>query len=465
LQKGRLLIIDDERFITSSIIQYLGKEGYEVLNSETGEDGLELFKSESPDIVLLDIQLPGIDGIKTLELLKGINKDVIVIMITAYGDIETAVSAIKLGAYDFVEKPFELGKLSILIKKALETAHLKKEVHFLREEQYEKYSFDRIIGVSSIHKEVMQLAKKIAESDANINLIQGESGTGKSLLARAIHYSSSRTNKPFVEVTCTAIPETLIESELFGYEKGAFTDAKTSKKGLFELADGGTIYLDEIGDMKHSTQAKFLKVVEEKIFRRLGSLKNLKVDVRIIATTNKKLKEEVQNRNFREDLYYRLNVIPIELPPLRKRPEDIMPIALNFLNILRKEFKKEITGISKEAEDLLVHYDWPGNIRELKNVIERVFILEKQGLILPEHLPLELNRKLSTLTPETLAAQGAQFDLPHKGISIIEVEKDFIIQALEITNGNQTKAAKLLNISRDALRYRLQKFGLLENSK
>jgi DNA-binding NtrC family response regulator len=465
LQKGRILIIDDEKFITSSIIQHLGKEGHEVLNAETGEDGLELFKSESPDIVLLDIQLPGIDGIKTLELLKDINKDVIVIMITAYGDIETAVSAIKLGAYDFVEKPFELDKLSILIKKALETAHLKKEVHFLREEQYEKYSFDRIIGVSAVHKEVLQLAKKIAESDANINLIQGESGTGKSLLARAIHYGSSRTNKPFVEVTCTAIPETLIESELFGYEKGAFTDAKTSKKGLFELADGGTIYLDEIGDMKPSTQAKFLKVIEDKTFRRLGSLKDLKVDVRIIATTNRKLKEEVRNKNFREDLYYRLNVIPIELPPLRKRLEDIMPVALHFLNILRKEFKKEITGISKEAEDLLVHYNWPGNVRELRNVIERVFILEKQGLILPQHLPLELNSTLSTPDPETLAAQGSQFDLPLKGISIEEVEKDFITQALQITNGNQTKAAKLLNISRDALRYRLQKFGLFENSK
>jgi DNA-binding NtrC family response regulator len=269
------------------------------INAESGEEGIEVFKAEVPDIVLLDIHLPGIDGIKTLETLKGLNKDILAIMITAYGDIETAVSSIKLGAYDFVEKPFDLDKLSILIKKALETVDLKKEVLYLREEQYDRYSFDKIIGASPIHKNVLALATKIAESDANVNLIQGESGTGKSLLARAIHYHSSRARRPFVEVTCTAIPETLIESELFGYEKGAFTDAKTSKKGLFELADGGTIYLDEIGDMKASTQAKFLKVIEEKTFRRLGSLKDLTVDIRIIATTNRNLKEEVKIKNFR----------------------------------------------------------------------------------------------------------------------------------------------------------------------
>ena len=462
--KGKILVIDDEQFITSSIVQHLGKEGYEVFSSGSGEDGIEVFKTEVPDIVLLDMHLPGIDGIKTLEILKNLNKDIIAIMITAYGDIVTAVSAIKLGAYDFMEKPFELDKLSILIRKAYETVDLKKEVQYLREEQYEKYSFDKIIGMSTAHKSVLALARKISESDATVSLIQGESGTGKSLLSRAIHYHSSRANKPFVEVTCTAIPETLIESELFGYEKGAFTDAKTSKKGLFEMADGGTIYLDEIGDMQPSTQAKFLKVVEEKTFRRLGSLKDMKVDVRIIATTNKNLKEEVKNRNFREDLYYRLNVIPIEIPPLRENPEDIMPIAVYFLNSLKKEFKKDISGISKEAEAMLVSYKWPGNIRELRNVIERVFILEKEGPVLPEHLPLELSKpyiEIHHLQPEK-ADDRFMFSLPRKGVSIEEVEKNFIIQALEISSGNQTKAAKLLNLSRDALRYRLQKFGLFK---
>jgi DNA-binding NtrC family response regulator len=460
--KGKILIIDDEKFITSSIIQHLGKEGYDVINAESGEEGIEVFKAEVPDIVLLDIHLPGIDGIKTLETLKGLNKDILAIMITAYGDIETAVSSIKLGAYDFVEKPFDLDKLSILIKKALETVDLKKEVLYLREEQYDRYSFDKIIGASPIHKNVLALATKIAESDANVNLIQGESGTGKSLLARAIHYHSSRARRPFVEVTCTAIPETLIESELFGYEKGAFTDAKTSKKGLFELADGGTIYLDEIGDMKASTQAKFLKVIEEKTFRRLGSLKDLTVDIRIIATTNRNLKEEVKIKNFREDLYYRLNVIPIELPPLRQRREDIIPIAMFFLNSLRKEFKKDITGISKEAETMLINYSWPGNIRELKNVIERVFILEKEGIILPEHLPIEVSRNFIETQPKNKVEDQSQFRLPSEGVSIEEVEKSFIVQALKITGGNQTRAAKMLNLSRDALRYRLQKFGLLE---
>jgi DNA-binding NtrC family response regulator len=459
---SKILIVDDEKFIISSVVQHLGREGYEVLNAETGEEGLEIFRSEVPDIILLDIHLPGIDGIHTLKSIRKLSKEVIVIMITAFGDIETAVSAIKLGAYDFLEKPFELDKLSFIIKKALETIDLKKEVHYLREEQYEKYSFDKIIGESQDHKKVISLAKKIAESDANITLIFGESGTGKSLLARAIHYHSSRANKPFVEVTCTAIPETLIESELFGYEKGAFTDAKSSKKGLFELADGGTMYLDEIGDMKPSTQAKFLKVVEEKTFRRLGSLKDINVDVRIIATTNRDLKAEVKNKNFREDLYYRINVIPIEIPPLRKRQEDIIPIAEYFIRVLGKDFKKDITSMSKETEDTLFRYDWPGNIRELKNVIERVFILEKKGPILPEHLPIELNKKGIEHQHVKDAEGNFQFSLPQGGVSIEGVEKTLIMQALKITNGNQTKAAKLLNLSRDALRYRLQKFGLLE---
>ncbi len=459
--KGKILVIDDEKFITTSIRQYLEKDGYEVYTAESGEKGFEIFKAEVPDIVLLDIQLPGIDGIETLESMKHVSKDVIVIIITAYGDIETAVSAIKLGAYDFVEKPFELDKLSITIKKALETIDLKREVRYLREEQYDKYSLDEIIAQSNPMKEVMSIAKKIAESDANTILIQGESGTGKSHLARAVHYHSSRAVKPFVEVTCTAIPETLIESELFGHEKGAFTDAKTAKKGLFELADGGTIYLDEIGDMKPSTQAKFLKVIEDKIFRKIGSLKDIKVDTRIIATTNKELKKEVKNKNFREDLYYRLNIVPIIMPPLRNRPDDIIPIAMHFLKKLRKEFRKNITGISDEAEKLLLKYNWPGNVRELKNAIERVFILEKDGVILPEHLPFEVSIKHDEDKKIDKTKDSPQFILPQEGLPIDEVEKSLITQAIQSTSGNQTKAAKLLGLSRDALRYRMQKFGLL----
>lgn len=459
--RGKILIVDDEDLIRSSIKQHLEKDGHDVLTAKSGEEGISMFRIDLPDIVLLDLHMPGIGGIETLKLIKELNKEVVVIIISAHGDIETAVSAIKLGAYEFVEKPFDLSMISILVKNALETLNLKKEVTFLREEQHDKYNINNIIGASPAIKNVLMFAEKIAESDANTVLIQGESGTGKTLIARVIHYHSGRADKPFVEVTCTALPETLVESELFGYEKGAFTDAKSSKKGLFELADGGTVYLDEIGDMKLSTQSKFLKVIEEKTFKRIGGLKDTKVDVRIIATTNKDLKEEVKNGNFREDLYYRLNVIPFKIPPLRERREDIIPIAMHVLDNLRKETRKNIIGISKDAKELMLEYGWPGNIRELKNVIERIFILEKEGLILPEHLPIEV-KKNNDKHDNAKESDDFQFNLPKDGVSIEDVEKNFIIQALKTTGNNQTKAAKMLNLTRDALRYRMQKFGLIE---
>lgn len=460
--RGKVLIIDDEELIRSSIKQHLEKDGHDVFTASTGEEGVSMYRIELPDIILLDLQMPGISGIETLKLIKEINKDAVIIIISAHGDIETAVSAIKLGAYEFVEKPFDLSMISILVKNALETLHLKKEVTFLRGERHDRYNLKSVVGESNAIKNVLMLAEKIAESDANTVLIQGESGTGKTLIARVIHHQSSRAEKPFVEVTCTALPETLVESELFGYEKGSFTDAKSSKKGLFELADGGTIYLDEIGDMKLSTQSKFLKVIEEKTFKRIGGLKDTTVDVRIIATTNRDLKEEVKKGNFREDLYYRLNIIPIKIPPLRDRPEDIIPIAMFFLDNLRKETRKDIIGISKEAKELVLEYAWPGNIRELKNVIERIFILEREGLILPEHLPMEVKRDTEKGFTAKIS-DDFQFNLPKDGVSIEEVEKNFIIQALKSTGNNQTKAAKLLNLTRDALRYRMQKFGLIES--
>lgn len=463
----KILVIDDEELIRSSIKKHLDKEGYEVLTAESGDEGLKIQKTQLPDIVLLDLHMPGISGMETLEAIKKFNKDTVVVIITAHGDIETAVSAIKLGAYDFVEKPFELNRVSIIVKKALETVDLKREVNFLRGEQYQKYSFDSIICESEVMSNMVALAKKISESDANTVLIQGESGTGKTLISRIIHYHSSRASKPFIEVTCTALPETLVESELFGYEKGSFTDAKASKKGLFEIADGGTVYLDEVGDMKPSTQAKFLKVIEEKIFMRIGGLKETSVDVRIIATTNRNLKEEVKRGNFREDLYYRLNVIPLEFPALRNRKEDILPTAMHFINTLRRECRRNITGISKEAQELLLNYNWPGNVRELKNVVERVFILGADGPMLPSHLPLEiLNYGSEPLNVNEDAEHISQsgefsFNLPGDGISIENIEREFIIQALQVTRDNQTKAAKLLGLSRDALRYRMQKFKLL----
>lgn len=456
---GKILVVDDEKFITKSIKQHLEKEGCDVWTAETGEEGIEIFRAETPDIILLDLNMPGMGGIETLKALRKISSDIIVIIITAHGDIETAVSAIKLGAYDFVEKPFELNRISVLVKKAMETAHLKREVNYFREEKYGAYSFKNIVGESKAMRDVISLAKKVAASDANTILIQGESGTGKSLLARAIHYNSPRASEPFVEVTCTAIQETLIESELFGHEKGAFTDAKAVKKGLFEYASGGTIYLDEIGDIHMTTQAKLLRALEEKTFKRVGGLKDIKVNVRIVATTNKKdLEGAVKSGDFRADLYYRLKVFPIFILPLRERKKDIIPLAMHYLDSFNREFRKNVTAISPEAEKLLIEYPWYGNARELRNVIERVCILEDTDIICPEHLPSEI---VTRSEPLEKLEKGGSIDLPDEGLTLKNVEKDLISQALKKAGGNQTKAAKLLGISRDALRYKMQKFHLL----
>ena len=306
-------------------------------------------------------------------------------------------------------------------------------------------------------KDIIALAKKVAASDANTILIQGESGTGKSLLARAIHYNSPRASEPFVEITCTAIPETLIESELFGHEKGAFTDAKASKKGLFEVAGGGTIYLDEIGDIKLSAQAKLLRALEEKTFKRVGGLKDIKVNVRILATTNKKaLEGAVRDGSFRADLYYRLKVFPVFIIPLRERKEDIIPLAMHHIKRFNKEFRKNVKSISPEAEKFLFNYPWHGNARELRNIVERICILEDTNIIYPEHLPSEITEYAD---PES--GDSASTDLPGEGLSLKDVEKDMVARAMKKAGGNQTKAARLLGISRDALRYKIQKFGLL----
>jgi DNA-binding NtrC family response regulator len=378
-------------------------------------------------------------------------------MITAFGDIETAVKAIKLGAYDFVEKPFNLDKLKILLSKAVETGSLREEVSHYKSQLTSQFSMNSIVGQSDQMKEVIALVKKVAQSDASTIFLHGESGTGKDLIAKVIHYSSKRSDKPFMDINCTALPETLIESELFGYEKGAFTDAKVMKKGFFELADGGTIYLDEIADMKSSTQAKLLKVIENKTFKRIGGVKDIAVDIRVIASSNKNIEEEIRNGNFREDLYYRLQVIPLRLPPLRERSEDIIFLTNAFINQFNNEFKKHVLGISKEVKKSFLDYHWPGNIRELKNVIERAMILENEEYILPEHLPIELSKQIN---PQK-EISDSRVTIPPGGLNIELVEKELITQALEQSKWNQTKAAKLLNLTRDALRYRMQKFGIM----
>jgi DNA-binding NtrC family response regulator len=454
---ARILVVDDEKLLRWSLEQNLSKEGYTVITAEKGLDGLDIFKNELPDITLLDIHLPDVSGITVLEGIKEINKHALVVMITAFGDVQTAVKTIKLGAYDFLEKPFNMEKLKILVGKALETVSLRKEVSQFRTQLSAKYGFDSIIGQSERMKDVFDLLAKIAKSDASTVFMQGESGTGKDLAAKVIHYQSQRSEKPFMEINCTALPETLVESELFGHEKGAFTDAKSMKKGLFELANGGTVYLDEIGDMKPGTQAKLLKVIENKAFKRIGGTKDIEVDVRIITATNKDMADEVRKGNFREDLYYRLKVIPITLPPLRDRKEDILFLAKYFIDEFNKEFKKNLKGLSKETTKSFTEYPWPGNVRELKNVIERAMILESEDHILPEHLPLEMSSK----EVMTHNVKGIDISIPPGGIDIEEVEKELIRQSLDMTRGNQTRAAKLLNLTRDTLRYRMQKFGFL----
>ncbi len=458
MKSAKILVVDDEKLLRWSLEQNLTKAGYEVLSADKGRLAVDLFKQERPDVVLLDIHLPDISGLKVIEEIKAVDQNAVVIMITAYGDIETAVKSMKAGAYDFVEKPFNMEKLNILIDKALETVSLKREVSELRSELKSKYGFDSIIGQSAQMQQVFEMIKKVAASDASTVFISGESGTGKDLVARVIHYESRRADRPFLEINCTAIPETLIESELFGYEKGAFTDAKTLKKGLFELADGGSIFLDEIGDMKLHTQAKLLKVLETKSFKRIGGVKDISVDVRIIAATNKNLEEEVKKGNFREDLYYRLKVIPIHLPPLRERGDDILLLAKYFIDMYNREFKKSVKGLSKEVERLFLSYAWPGNVRELKNVIERVMILENTDYIKPEHLPPEIHNPGEV---QKRNVSALEIDIPAGGLDIEEVEKKLIERALEVTKGNQSKAARLLNLSRDAFRYRMQKYGLL----
>ncbi|HEY6839190.1 MAG TPA: sigma-54 dependent transcriptional regulator [Geobacteraceae bacterium] len=456
MRKIRIMVVDDEHLIRWSLEQNLKKQGYDVLTAGNGEEALRLVREEQPDLVLLDIQLPGITGLEVLERVKEIDEEIIVIMVTAHGGLETAVNAMRLGAYDYINKPFNLDEMAIVIKKALETSDLRREVARLRSE-HKKSGPPEIIGVNKHMKNVLSMMEKVAKSEATTVLIQGESGTGKELVAKWIHYASSRAEKPFVAINCAAVPATLLESELFGHEKGAFTDAKATKKGLFELADGGTVFLDEIGDMELGMQAKLLRFLEDRTFRRIGGSKVISVDVRIISATNKDLLKAIEEKAFRNDLYYRLQVIPIFLPPLRERKDDILLMVNYFINVFNKEFNKNVTGISGMAEKMLLEYHWPGNIRELKNVVERAIILGNEDTLLLEHLPLEIVAKSSAAcSPQTT------FKLPPEGVDIEEVEKELIRQALETSDWNQSKAAKKLFLGIDAFRYRMKKFGFIK---
>jgi DNA-binding NtrC family response regulator len=454
--KERILVVDDEYLIRWSLQQDLAKEGYEVQVAESGEEALRMVRESPPDLVLLDIQLPGIDGVRTLEGIKKLDPEIVVIMITAYAMVDTAVAAMKLGAHDYINKPYNLEGVKLSIQKGMETNRLKGEIRRLREEQHGRYGASTIIAESPAMKKVLDVVARVAASDATTVLILGESGTGKDLIAKAIHYSGARADNPFMAVNCASLPEHLLESELFGHERGAYTDAKGTKKGLFELAGEGSLFLDEIGEMRPDLQAKLLRVIEEKSFRRVGGVKDITVDVRILAASNKDLDAERAAGRFRDDLYYRLNVVPITLTPLRERREDILPLALHYIQLFNSEFGKNVSGLSPAAEKAFLDYTWPGNVRELKNILERALLLEAGETVDAADLPAEVLG-----SPVPAAGSPAGFELPPGGISMEKMEEELVRRALDRTGGNQTKAAALLDISRDSLRYRMKKMGLL----
>jgi len=453
-QMKGVLIVDDE-IGTRESLRMLLKNAYEVFLAKNAEEAFLQIKEHSPDIVLLDIILPDLDGLKVLEKIKQKEPDVIVIMITATRTVKTAVEAMKLGAYDYVTKPFDTEELSLIIRRALTTQALEKEVRYLREEIDKSCGFGNIVGKSKVMEDVFKIVRQIADSKSTV-LIMGESGTGKELISRAIHYNSNRRNYPFVTINCAAIPETLIESELFGHEKGAFTNAIEKKLGRFEVAHEGTLFLDEIGELSLATQAKILRFLEEKEFNRVGGSKTIKVDVRLITATNKELTQLLKKGSFREDLYYRINVVPIVIPPLRERKEDIPLLIDHFIKKFDEENNKNVKGVSKEALELMMNYEWPGNVRELENLIERVIALTPNDHIQPNELPLSLINisKINGLKEYILDGKVPFLKAEE------EFERGIILDALKRTNYVQSHAAEMLGISRRILKYKMDKLGI-----
>ena len=454
MARTKVLVIDDEKLVRWSLQQKLSREGYDVESSPTGEEGLNLIREDGFDLVLLDLRLPGMDGVQVLQEIKKLEKEIAVVMLTADTGIARAVECVRLGAHNYLCKPFEFDEVRVALEKAREDLKLRREVTRIRRQQRRKFGLENLVGQSPLMRGVRELIVRIGESDATTVLIEGENGTGKELTARAIHLGSARANQPFMAINCSAIPENLIENELFGHERGSFTDAKATKKGLFEMADGGTVLLDEIGDMKPALQAKMLRVLESREFSRIGGTQNITIDVRVIAATNKNLETAVMSGEFRQDLYYRLKVISLRMPALREQPEDIPLLAEHFLVQFAGEFNKPLKKLSPEAAKILQQYTWPGNVRELRNVIERLVILEQAEEVLPEHLPAEM--RLGTRPNSRSIVQ-----LPADGVALADVERELVCQAMERAGGNQSQAAELLGIERDALRRRLIKYGYL----
>lgn len=440
-----ILVVDDEKNMRWALSRALEKAGYKVLTAADGAEGCALFTRHEPELVLLDLRMPGMDGMEALNRMKAANSGVPVIMITAHGTIENAIEAMKHGADDYLTKPFELETIKAVVAKNLRLAGLSREVEMLRREMQEV----RVVGKSPKFMAVMDMVHRVADSAATV-LILGETGTGKEVIARSIHHFSPRSGKPFIGVNCGALPENLLESELFGHEKGAFTGAAARKPGRFERAHTGTIFLDEIAELSAPTQVKLLRVLQEKELERVGGTEAIKVDVRVVAATNRDLAELVSRGEFREDLFYRINVIPVHLPPLRERKEDIALLARFFLDKFIQELGRKPISIPPRTIDLLEQYSWPGNIRELENVIERAAILCQGADLSQDLLPNELRHTASVVS----------MSLPAGGVNLEELERSFIVQALEQTRGNQTQAAKLLGMTRHTLIYRIDKYGI-----
>jgi len=469
-----VLIIDDEKLVRWSLRQKCEEWGFSVLEADSGASGLRMAQSGNPDLILLDVRMPDLGGLEVLQRLKDGGNARAVIMITADPQLDDVKAAIKLGAFDFIGKPIDFDELHVTTQNALEATRLRSEVESLRSEMQRRVGYRDVVAVSKKMSDLMGFVHKVAASEASTILIQGESGTGKDLIAKAIHYQSSRQEKAFVAINCSAIPENLMEAELFGHEKGAFTDAKAMKKGLFEIADHGTLFLDEIGELSPFLQAKLLRVLEDQVIRRVGGVKDMQADVRVIAASNRDLERAVQESTFRQDLFYRLAIISIYIPPLRERKEDILPLVEFFIEHYNRKFRKAIRGIADDTRRLLLNHDWPGNVRELKNAIERAMILEDEPVLRPDYMPFSVAQQHAHVTafehmspsagPSTALSNGRslpRLSIPDGGTSLEEVERALVEMALRQANGNQTHAAKLLDISRDALRYKMKKFGLM----
>ena len=453
--KKRVLLIDDEARVRASLKMVL-EPTYEVIQAADAQEGLELFRKEAPHLVLLDVILPGTDGLSVLQTLRAEDRAAPVIMLTGTKSVKTAVDAMKFGAADYLSKPFDLEELRIIVEQALKNQELQREVKQLRAQVVRRYAFHNLIGKSPSMQDIYNKIEQVADSRTTV-LITGESGTGKELVAKALHYNSGRRERPFIALNCAAIPETLIESELFGHEKGSFTDATARRVGQFELANNGTLFLDEIGDLSAMTQAKLLRILQEREFTRVGGVQSIKVDVRIVAATNKNIEELVRKGQFREDLYYRINVIALYLPPLRERGEDVPLLANHFLAKRIEEDSRPHQEFTKDAVDLLSRYPWPGNVREMENIIEQAFIWSKgSDSITPEHLPniLKNDSRSSSLRDDTLAGRLSLEK------AVMEFEREIILDALKRTNYIQTHAANLLGISRRMLKYRMDTLGI-----